>query len=78
MSYTLHPLHNFLSYAHLFTQYLAFFFSVDSHLISKFASNVMSNSYWRASTEDEMHTLEQDETGKLVPLLARKKAVECQ
>jgi len=32
-SCTLYPLHNFLSYAHLFTQYRAFISSVDSHPI---------------------------------------------
>ena len=41
--YILHPLHNFLPYAHLFTQYCGFVFSIDSHPIFKSVLDAMSN-----------------------------------
>ena len=40
---TLHPLRNFLFYAHLFAQYYAFVSSIDSHLFCKSVSDAMSN-----------------------------------
>jgi len=71
-----HPLHNFLSYAHRFSRYHAFVFSVDSHLISKCGSNAMSNPGW-GSDGNEMHALEKNGTWKLVPFLVGQKAVRC-
>ena len=58
----LYTLHNFSSYSHLFTQYRAFVFSIDSHPMFKFVSDVMSNPGRQAMTKDELHALEQNGT----------------
>ena len=76
-SCTLHPQHNFLSYARLSTQYHAFISSIDSHLIPKYVSDAMSNLGWRAAMEDEIHASEQNRTWELVSLIVGKKVVGC-